>query len=356
MKKMKSIPVYLFVVVVNFSLLLFGCSEDNPVIQPPESPYEYDSARFNWKVDSLFGDGYFKNLWAKDTNEFFIANLYSNTLAHVKNGIKTFVQYPSYDRLGGVFGDENNNGYRVGAILIDTIYQPLLQKWDGNNFAKMNNPQNLDRNFFYWTAFIKNSTEMWFGLTDGTVLNFDGINFVHYPLTNPDLVFTKFFYDESNTLNFLAYDPHYNLNYAEILVYKLRDNKWMETYSDSLGNKIMGPIKYDIVGNVIAPLGLHEIYELVENTPIPRLNIPVYVFHLGLAGTSYEDILIAGFERFPGCNGSFFHWNGKKWSLELCNYSTSFRVEILTLNENCYYAITYDQVWNETYVIRGTKK
>jgi len=44
---------------------------------------------------------------------------------HILNGIKTKIVYPEENRFGGIFGDENNIGYRVDAILIDTIYQPL---------------------------------------------------------------------------------------------------------------------------------------------------------------------------------------------------------------------------------------
>lgn len=352
---MKFIPVILKMLLVSTLLMLTACNEDNPIaITPIDTTYQYDSARFNWKVDTLLGDGYYYKLWAPDTNEIFIANQFTNTLAHIKNGVKTLTQYPQENRLGAVFGDESNKGYRVGAISVGSIYQPLIQKWDGNNFVNINNPQNLDRNFYYWAAYIKDENEMWIGLTDGTVVNYNGSTFTLYDLSNPNLVFTEFFYDETNRLKFLAYDPHYYKGYTEYLVYELDNNQWKKIFRDSV-NDIIGPIRYnDIIGKRIAPLGPHQIYELVDSTPIPRISVPVYVFHLALAGSSFNNILIAGFERFPGCNASLFHWDGEKWSSELCNYSTSDVRTVMMINNN-FYVVTYFPFYNETYIIRGTK-
>lgn len=357
---MRKINSFLIIIIeVGFcvcSLLLSSCNEDSVLSPPIDTNYHYDSSRFNWKVDTLLGEGYYYKLWAPDTNEIFIANQFTNTLAHIKNGEKTYTQYPQENRLGAVFGDESNNGFRVGAILVGTIYQPLIQRWDGNNFININNPQNMDRNFFYWDAYIKNQNEIWIGLTDGTIVKYDGADFTHYDLSNPNLVYTKFYYDESNKLKFLAYDQHQEKGYTEYFVYEFENNNWVKIFRDSV-NDIIGPIRYnDVIGKSIAPLGLSEIYELVNNNSIPRISIPVFSFYLSVAGSSYSNVLIPASESFSECKASLFHWNGEKWSLELCNYNVQFAVQTLMINENLFYVISYDLIWRETYVMRGIKK
>ena len=110
MKKLKSIPVIYVILTILASLYFISCKEDNPVTTPPDEPYQYDSARFSWKVDTLYGQGFYAGVWSPDTNEVFVPNIFENSYVHILNGIKTKIVYPEENRFGGIFGDENNIG------------------------------------------------------------------------------------------------------------------------------------------------------------------------------------------------------------------------------------------------------
>jgi len=353
MKKIKSIPVF-FVAAVLCLLLINSCNDkENPVTQPDE-PYQYDSARYDWKVDTLYGPGYFAGLWAPDTNEVFITNVFTNQLVHIKNDVKTFTQYPL---LGSVLGDEMNNGYLVGAILIDNLWQPFLQKYDGNNFIDVHIPQNLDRNFFFHSLLIKNSNEMWFGLR-GEVISFDGTKFRQFILEDSTMEIKKFFYDEENNLNFLSTVFHSDLfgGRTEFFLYQFTGNQWEKIYTDL---KSPRPLRYDIINRSVSAANLHTIFELKDSALVPRINVPVYAFYFSLGGSSFNNIIISAAEIFPQdfyCVASLFNWNGNKWSIELCGYYVDGDTYILPINERFFYAVSFEIGSNRTFLMKGEKK
>jgi hypothetical protein len=352
MKKLKSIPEYLLMIII-LSLFLNSCNNDYPVTSlSPDQPYDYDSARFDWDVDTLGGVGFFWGLWAADTTDIFLPNVLSNSLLHLKDGIKTLTYYPAENRVGLVLGDENNNGFRVGAILIGNLYQPIIQKWDGSAFVDISNPQNFDRNFFIWTAMIKNDNEMWFGLTDGTVVKYDGINFTSYPSLGPDIVFTKIFYDNLNKLTILAWDPHHKIDHSEFFVFQLINDTWVKIFADY---DMLRPIRYNTIENTICASSDKGIYRLIDSTLVPTVLVP-NIYYLTFDATSYSNVLVTGFERSENCISPFFHWNGKKWSREgPCNFLTS-ESAVNFLNEDVVFVLVYDPGWEVTYLMRGIKK
>ncbi|MCB0728087.1 MAG: hypothetical protein KDD00_11525 [Ignavibacteriae bacterium] len=356
MKKLKSIPVY-FLMIINLSLFLNSCSNDNPVNSPPpDQPYDYDSARFDWTVDTLGGSGFLYgflgSLWAVDTNEILIPNIFENSLLHLKDGVKTITYYPAENRVGLILDDDQNNGYRIGDVLIGNFYQPIIQKWDGSAFVDISNPQNFDRNFFIWTAMIKNDNEMWFGLTDGTVVKYDGKNFTSYPSLGPDIVFTKIFYDNLNQLTILAWDPHHKIDHTEFFVFQLINDTWVKVFADY---DMLRPIRYNTIENSIIASSSNGFYKLVDSTLVPTLTVP-NIYYLTFDATSNSNILITGYHRIENYISPFFHWNGKKWSREGPNNFPMVESRVHFLNENVVYIVTYDHTWNLTYLMRGTKK
>ena len=350
MKKIKSIPVYLLLIAL-CSIFVVSCSEDNPVTPPPAEPYHYDSARFNWKVDTLFGQGFYAGLWAKDTNDIFITNVFTNQLVHIKNGVKTFTQYPL---LGSVLGDEMNSGYLVTAKLIDTIYQPFLQKYDGNNFIDIPVPQNLERNFFINAVMIKNPNEMWFGsdgYEDGFIIKFDGTSLTSYILEDSRTKALKFFYDESNKFKLLASIHHLDTDKTEFLIYEFTGSQWVKIFSDL--NSM--PLRYIILNKYVSAVNGSTIFELVDNSLIPRITLDPLGSNFSMGGYSFNNIIFPSSIRINNSVSSLFHWNGKKWSLELSRYFTDPLTEVFIINENYYYVVSYDQN-GRTYLMRGLKK
>ncbi|MBK8983596.1 MAG: hypothetical protein IPM38_15105 [Ignavibacteria bacterium] len=352
MKKILSIPV-IFIIFTAALLLTWRCSDDNPVTTPPpEPPYEYDSARFDWKVDTLYGQGFYYGLWAADTNEIFIPNIFTNVLVHIKNGIKTYSYYTKERPVGAIFGDELNKGYRAGAILIDSLYQPLIQKWDGNSFVDISNPLNLDRNFFYWTGFIKNSTEMWFGLTDGNLIKFDGSTFTVYPLYDSRIKSLKFFYDESNKFKLLASIHHLDIDQTEFLIYEFTGSQWVKVFNDKESPR---PLRYVVLNKYVSANNRITIFELIDSLLAPKINIVPNATQFSMDGFSFDNILVPGQGVIGDCYTTLFHWNGSKWSVELCGYWVDPLTDVFMINENYYYAITHDPR-EITFVMRGIKK
>ena len=351
MKKIKSIPVF-FVAAVLCLILIDSCSDEENPVTPPEEAYQFDSARYNWKVDTLYGQGFYAGLWAKDTNEIFIPNIYSNYLLYIKDGKKTVTWYQDENRIGGVFGDELNNGFRAGAILIGTLYQPLIQVWSGNNFVDIGNPQILDRNFFYWTAFIKNSSEMWFGLTDGNIVKYNGFEFITYCLFDSRIQGLKFFNDENNNLKLLASIHHLDTDKTEFLIYEFTGTQWIKIFSDL---NSMRPLKYNILNKYVSAVNEYSIFELVDSSLIPRIALNPIGSNFSMGGYSFNNIIFPSPIRIQNRVSSLFHWNGEKWSLELSGYFTDPLTEVFMINENFYYVVSYDQN-ARTYLMQGRKK
>mgnify|MGYP001461275464 CR=1 FL=1 len=351
MKKLKSISVYLLLFVL-CSIFIASCSEDNPVIPTTAEPYQYDSARFNWKVDTLLGDGYLAGLWAPDTNEVFVPNIFENYYVHILNGIKTKIMYPKENRFGGIYGDENNIGYRLGAILIDTIYQPLLQIWNGSSFVDFPTPKNLDRNFFYWTAFVKNSADIWIGLTDGNIVKFDGSKFIVYPLFDTRIKSLKFFYDKNNKFKLLASIHHLDIDRTEFLIYEFTGSQWVKIFSDL---NSMRPLKYVILNKYVSANNRVTIFDLVDSQLVPRINIVPNATQFSMDGFSFDNIIVPGQGIIDDCYTTLFHWNGRKWSLELCGYWVDPSTDVFMINENYYYVVSYDQN-GRTFIMQGIKK
>jgi hypothetical protein len=353
MKKLKSIPVY-FLLIVLCSSFITSCSEDPITSSPPDQPYEYDSARFDWDVDTLYGQGFYFG-WAKDTNDIFITNYFENQLYRIKDNKISSINYPQNIDLGIVTWDEFNNGYIVGLELVDTIWQPFFQKFDGNTFVEIPNPQNLKMNFFFNAVFVKNSNEMWVGsdgYEDGFIVKFDGINLISYSLEDSRTKALKFFYDENNKFKLLASIHHLDTDKTEFVIYEFTGTQWIKIFSDL---NSMRPLKYNILNKYVSAVNEYSIFELVDSSLIPRIALNPIGSNFSMGGYSFNNIIFPSPIRIQNRVSSLFHWNGEKWSLELSGYFTDPLTEVFMINENFYYVVSYDQN-ARTYLMQGRKK
>ncbi len=114
MKKIKSIPVYLLLFML-CSIFVVSCSEDSPVT-PPDQPYQFDSARYDYKVIRLQGIWYFTGeLWAQDTSQIFIVNPFHGGFVHILNGTPNYYHDPSFSP-ASVSGISNSEVYLSGLL------------------------------------------------------------------------------------------------------------------------------------------------------------------------------------------------------------------------------------------------
>lgn len=350
MKKIKSIPVYLLTIVLCSSFIT-SCSEDPVTTSPPDKPYEYDSARFDWDVDTLYGQGFYFG-WAKDTNDIFITNYFENQLYRIKDNKISSINYPQNIDLGIVTGDEFNNGYIVGLELVDTIWQPFFQKFNGTAFVEIPNPQNLDRNYFYNTVFIKNQNEIWMGGTKGFIVNYDGISLTVYPLEDSNIKVLKFFYDESHQFKLLASIHHLGIDRTEFIIYQFTGNKWVKIFNDLESPR---PLRYNILGKYVSAVNGTTIFELVDSSLIPRITLDPLGSNFSMGGYSFNNLIFPSSIRINNRVSSLFHWNGKKWSLELSGYHTDPLTDVFMIKEEYCCVISYDQN-GITYLMQGRKK
>ncbi|HQY20200.1 MAG TPA: hypothetical protein PK294_09775 [Ignavibacteria bacterium] len=350
MKKIKSVPVKYLLVFI-FSVTFFYSCSDDPVSNDPVDPtYQYDSARFSWKVDTLYGPGFFAGLWAKDTNDIFITNTFSSSLYRIQNGVKSYISYPVNTYLGVVTGDEMNNGFVIGGILIDTLVQPFFQKFDGNSFIEIPNPQNLKQSLTFNAVFVKNENEMWIG-ANGYILKFDGVNLYSFQLEDSRTKALKFFYDEFNNFKLLASIHHLDTDRTEFIIYEYTGSQWINIFSDIDSPR---PLRYNIFNKYVSAANLNTIFELTGNTLTPKVTITPPGSGFTMDGYSFNNILVPARKYTDFCRTSLFHWNGIKWSLELCNYWVDPTTDVYMINENYYYVVSYNQN-GTTFIMQGKK-
>lgn len=350
MKKLKSIPVYFFIVVL-LSLFIISCSKDNPVAPPPpDESYQFDSARFKWNVDTLFGRGFYFG-WPKDTNDIFIANYFYNQLYRIKDGVISYSTYPQNIDLGIVVGDEFNNGFIVGLELIDTIWQPYFEKFEGTGFVEIPNPQNLDRNCFGNAVFVKNQNEIWIG-ANGFIVNFDGTDLTTYPLEDSTTKGLKFFYDENNQFKLLASIHHLDIDRTEFIIYQFTGTQWIRVFNDMESPR---PLRYNILNKYVSANNLHVIFELVDSVLVPKITMSPVVSQFSMDGFSFDNIMVPSTILVNEQIASLFHWNGSKWSLELSGFHLNPDTQVIMMNENYYYVLSYDDL-GFTFLMQGRKK
>lgn len=350
MKKLKYIPEYLLMIII-LSLFLNSCNNDNPVTSlSPDQLYDYDSARFDWDVDTLYGGGYYFG-WPKDTNDVFVTNVFTNRLYRIRDHVATFTQYPQNIRLGVATGDESNNGFIVALELIGSLWQPYFAKFNGNGFVNIPNPQNLNRNFYFNAVKIKNENEMWIG-ANGFIVNFDGTNLSTYPLEDSTTKGLEFFYDENNQFKLLASIHHLDTDNTEFIIYQFNGTQWIKVFNDL---EFTRPLKYNILNKYVSANNLYVIFELVDSVLVPKITMSPVVSEFSMGGFSFDNIMVPSTILVNEQIASLFHWNGSKWSLELSGFHLNPDTQVIMINENYYYVLSYDDL-GFTFLMQGRKK
>gem|GEM_PF-5894444 len=117
----------------------------------------------------------------------------------------------------------------------------------------------------------------------------------------------------------------------------------------------MRPLDYKIINSEVAAVNARTIFKLMDSALIPTVNVVPSFFQFPCAGYSFNNLVIASSDRVQGGYASLFHWNGSKWSLELKGYWVDPDTDIFMIDEDHFYAVSYDQN-GKTYVMQGIKK
>lgn len=127
---------------------------------------------------------------------------------------------------------------------------------------------------------------------------------------------------------------------------------WNKIYNDY---KSPRPLKYNILNNSVSAINLNTIFGLSDSVLIPMVQIVPPGSKFVIGGSSFQNILLPASSRFENCNTTLFHWNGSKWSFELCGYSVDPSTDVYMINPNYFYVVAINQ-FDGTYIFRGIKK
>jgi hypothetical protein len=328
MKKIKSIPVYLLVVVVVCLLFMFSCNEDSPVT-PSDGPYQFDSARYNWTTDTIYSQ-YAKQIFGFDSTHIYIIDNHSLIIFDGKNYSQHFLGDLYFSAIDGL---DPQNIYIAGAYP-DGNYR--FVKWDGVTYQNIPSPSDTNQTFGFTSLFVKSPTEIWLG-TFGKLFLYDGLNFteflidstygVRYITENEGRILAsgrKPFCPDSNFINCDV----------ETFVYQYENNHWMKI--DSVYKRFDEPEFYPaVIDKKLYGIMQEGIFNFTGSDFSKIINSPSpYFITFKVEGKNLNELTGVAFSN----NDQFFiNWNGKKWSKELSDPGGIF--EIRNIGED-YYALS----------------
>lgn len=324
MKKIISIPVY-FLFIVLSSVFIFSCGEDNPVsTPPPDVPYQYDSARFDWKVDTL--QGYFspQRLSCIDTNDIYFLDLY-RTLVHY-DGENFETQFLPFSVLGLSIKAYEDKVYIGGYYLSTSKYgKPALLVKEGNMFSVVEIP---DSNQVYSINSIERTAndEVWLGSDNGKLLKYKAGSFQFFQFDT--IYYVDVFKDQNGNIFSIntreLYDSIGNNGRKYLEINKYENGSFRRLYYKYFEQIDNYTLMTNIINGEIYAKNFFNILKFEGSEFSNIIDIPGFASSFGFSGNSSTDILIKGYFLPNPHYSNLFHWNGKKWSNELQFYSNVF--------------------------------
>lgn len=323
MKKESILSVSVLFVIIFLIIFLNSC-KDNPVVNN-NSDYVYDPPRFDWQVTNLPGD-WINSIWSPDTNEVFMTS-WNNHLLHFKDGQITQMNYGTNIKIARIDGLSKNEGYIVGAEVINGKYKPHIEKWNGSSFTNVPVSYNFNNDFFVSQLLVKSSNEIWISSPKGLIYNFDGSFLTQFRLPDTTISSLDLINGENNRIRNISirFDSIY-------YIYEYDGNNWTIIHENT------GDLYYGALNQMIYAYDYPNIiYKFENNIITPKVNIPDNTGIGSIAGNSFENIF-----GFGGVKGklSFIHWNGQRWSNEIdCSQYLSDAVKSKMVNNNYYCAV-----------------
>jgi len=334
MKKIKSVPV-IFYAIVLISIIMSGCTEDNPII--PDGPYQFDSARYEWTTDTLYSE-FTRKIFGLDSNHIYLSDNQSMFIYDGTNYSQHIINDMLFSEVGGI---DPNNIYVSGSYF-NGDYR--LEKWNGAVYQNIPAPQNTGPGFGFSCIFVRDYNEIWLGAS-GKIFLYNGANFTEYNIDSGDVPIM--IVENENRLlavNNRAHCPDSTFTNCdkETVVYELINNVWVKVNSTfSFHNSTeFYPVKIgmSLFGN--SHLG---IFNFLDSKFTKFLNSPSpYLFNRVIGGSDINEFMTLGFDNV---DQFYINWNGIKWSKEINDVSNIKDIKRISNNyyaivENCF-ACTY---------------
>ena len=345
MKKIISIPVYILVTVL-CSMFVVSCSEDSPVTPNEEGPYQFDSARYEYKVTRLQGELYFTGeLWSQDTSEVFIVNPFNQRFVHIVEGLPTYYYDPGFNP-ATVSGFSNSEVYLGGYLEIGNIIKPGIKKWNGSYLEDFPIDLNFKKTTFINKSLIKSSSDMWL-LCNNVIIRKDGSKFLTYTLEDTVSKILDACYDINGIPTYSQIFLNSDLDSMQtIKIYKFY-SKWTKVFEAREEILLYTYSKFD---NNICRRDLHNVF-LFNGSNFSQFFSTDILRMYRIQGFGDQNLMVNSVNR----DGyTIFNWNGLKWSQEFSVIGTGNN--IYPINDNLYYFTYENDTQQHTDIVRAYKK
>ncbi len=349
MKKFKNI----FYLILPLLFLLSSCEDD---IISPSKTLTFDSARFDWTIDTLFGDLNFVSMWAADENNLYLADL-PNSMLHYHNGVTNKYDFNEFQPWF-ISGISNNEVYIGGILFLNGGKKAHLKKWDGANFTDIfiNNLQNEDVEIR--KGAIRSSNDMCFGYKN-YVIRYDGNSFYFYPMQDTTSFITKMFYNYNGNPSYIAdyFDPSFADTNIYNYLFEFQDNAWHLVYSIHGGQTTF--IHFYEIAGLVYGRNRKCYFNFTGNGFTTWMcltnNIEADVnVEDGSSISNFMTLFTKG--EWQECIYFVANWNGNSWSKEICLNRYGDTPKMFCVNSSCYFFKFENHYDGVTYILRAIRK
>jgi hypothetical protein len=342
MKKIKCISLKYLIVC---SIFIYGCSDNNPINQS-EGPYQFDSARFEYKVTRLQGIWYDTGeLWAQDTSQVFIVNPFHEGFVHILEGSPVYYYDPSFIP-ASVAGLSNNEVYLSGLLVKGNEILPGIKKWNGSYLEDFPIDLNFKKTTFINKSLVRSASDMWL-FCNNVIIRKDGSSFLTYDLEDTVSKIYDVCYDKQGIPTFSQLFLHSDVDSLQtIKIYKFY-NEWTKVFESR--EEILKYV-YSKFDNNICRRDESNIF-LFNGSDFSQFFSTDILHMYRIQGFEYNNLMVNSLN----VNGySIFNWNGKKWSQEL--FVLGIGTVIYPISENLYYFFYENDSQLYTDVVRAFRE
>jgi hypothetical protein len=357
MKRIFSLRVIIPVAALLLSISLYSCSE-NPLVPPIEEPFELDSARFDWEIDTLQGYGILFNcLYAIDTNDVYLLNIYQEYLLNIKDEKKIY--YYFNDFYSSCLKGKDDQIYIGGSRLVSASkFVPHIKKFNNGTFQDIYFPgTDTMQNDFVKSIYVNKIGTIW-ALTGYYFVKIEGSKFTFYriPLIESYyLSFSQILEDQSNSLKAFGLESKWEGIYLKdySYIFEFKNDHWELIWQNTWKPSTEKLHRMSVLNVRILSSNNNEIFEFNGENFIRAININIPQVYVGtIVGSSYNDFLFTGY--IPHMGPLIIHWNGNQSSLEFLN--PHYEPIPYSLSKDKFWVILNDRDISQILICKGTRK